>query len=242
MIAFPTPAHVRRLTARPSSRPLGNLLGARSTSGPSSRRSGRRRTLSRIASRPRASLSRRSGMTLRQFQQLTGCARRSRARAEEVLATTRFRPPQSLPGIGPIIALTILAEAGDLRRFGSSPPVPEVLRLRSREDQSGVYRGREQLSKRGNAQPAPGVLAPVKSRSVIARTPFSTSTNAISAPIPLMPTQAQGAHRRGGEDGARCLRHVKTDQPYRQFFEHSFPADRSLSAEPSGRRREPRTP
>jgi transposase len=39
-------------------------------------------------------------------------------RAQELLAGNRdFQRLQTLPGIGAVMALTILAEAGDLRRF-----------------------------------------------------------------------------------------------------------------------------
>ncbi len=46
---------------------------------------------------------------------------------------------RTIPGVGPIVALTILAEAGDLRRF-------------SHHRKSGQRRGVPHLSKRGNAQ------------------------------------------------------------------------------------------
>lgn len=36
---------------------------------------------------------------------------------------------RTVPGIGPVIALTILAEAGDLRRFGHHRQISEVLRV-----------------------------------------------------------------------------------------------------------------
>jgi transposase len=52
--------------------------------------------------------------------------------AHDALATNSdYQLLRMIPGIGPINALTILAEAGDLRRF-SHQPVPQVLRPRPR--------------------------------------------------------------------------------------------------------------
>jgi transposase len=59
---------------------------------------------------------------------------------------------RSVPGIGPIIALTILAEAGDLRRFGHERQFLKFCGLDLATAQSGTYRGRTQLSKRGNGR------------------------------------------------------------------------------------------
>lgn len=59
---------------------------------------------------------------------------------------------RSVPGIGPIIALTVLAEAGDLRRFGHVRQFLKFCGLDLSTAQSGAYRGRSQLSKRGNAR------------------------------------------------------------------------------------------
>lgn len=57
-----------------------------------------------------------------------------------------------IPGIGPIIALVILAEAGDLRRFSHHKQFLKFCGLDLAKAQSGVSRGHERLSKRGNAR------------------------------------------------------------------------------------------
>jgi transposase len=59
---------------------------------------------------------------------------------------------RSIPGIGPITALTILAEAGDLRRFGHHRQFLKFCGLDLAKSQSGTSRSRDQLSKRGNAR------------------------------------------------------------------------------------------
>jgi transposase len=59
---------------------------------------------------------------------------------------------QQIPGIGPINALAILAEAGDLRRFGHHRQFLKFCGLDLATHQSGAFRGRTKLSKRGNAR------------------------------------------------------------------------------------------
>lgn len=59
---------------------------------------------------------------------------------------------RSIPGIGPVLALTILAEAGDLRRFKHHRQFLKYCGLDLAKSQSGSSRGREKLSKRGNAR------------------------------------------------------------------------------------------
>lgn len=63
-----------------------------------------------------------------------------------------FRRLQQVPGIGPINALAILAEAGDLRRFGHHRQFLKFCGLDLATHQSGQFRGRTKLSKRGNAR------------------------------------------------------------------------------------------
>jgi transposase len=72
-------------------------------------------------------------------------------RAQEILADNAdFQRLQTLPGIGAITALTILAEAGDLRRFHHHRQFLKYCGLDLAKSQSGQTKGREVLSKRGN--------------------------------------------------------------------------------------------
>jgi transposase len=59
---------------------------------------------------------------------------------------------RTIPGIGPILALVILAEAGDLRRFGHHRQFLKFCGLDLAKSQSGASRGKERLSKRGNTR------------------------------------------------------------------------------------------
>jgi len=75
------------------------------------------------------------------------------ARAHELLKDRRdYQRLCEIPGIGPIIALVILAEAGDLRRFSHHKQFLKYCGLDLAKAQSGVSRGHERLSKRGNAR------------------------------------------------------------------------------------------
>lgn len=57
-----------------------------------------------------------------------------------------------IPGIGPIHAMTILTEAGDLRRFRHHHQFLKFCRLDLARHQSGQLRGQTKLSKLGNAR------------------------------------------------------------------------------------------
>jgi transposase len=82
---------------------------------------------------------------------------RERNRIEEIAQATLADHPdyqllRRIPGIGPINALTILAEAGDLRRFGHHRQFLKFCGLDLATCQSGTFRGRTKLSKYGNAR------------------------------------------------------------------------------------------
>jgi transposase len=71
--------------------------------------------------------------------------------AQELLADNEdFHRLKTLPGIGAITALTVLAEAGDLRRFHHHRQFLKYCGLDLAKSQSGQSKGHEILSKRGN--------------------------------------------------------------------------------------------
>lgn len=67
-----------------------------------------------------------------------------------------YQQLRKIPGIGPINALSIIAEAGDIRRFGHHRQFLKFCGLDLSTHQSGVFRGRTKLSKYGNARLATG--------------------------------------------------------------------------------------
>ncbi len=75
------------------------------------------------------------------------------AMADQLLAANQdYARLRQVPGIGPINALAILAEAGDLRRFGHHRQFLKFCGLDLATQQSGTYRGQTKLSKYGNAR------------------------------------------------------------------------------------------
>lgn len=92
-------------------------------------------------------------LQLRRYQDLIQQRDVLADRADEVL---RGRPDyeslRSIPGVGPVLALTILAEGGDLRRFAHHRQFLKYCGLDLAKSQSGQNRGKERLSKRGNAR------------------------------------------------------------------------------------------
>jgi transposase len=92
-------------------------------------------------------------LVLQQYLQLCRLRRHLEQQAVAYLAHhPDFRRLQSIPGIGPILALIILAEAGDLRRFSHHRKFLKYCGLNLCTDQSGQFRGTSHLSKRGNAR------------------------------------------------------------------------------------------
>ena len=74
-------------------------------------------------------------------------------RADALLAEhPDYRRLRTLPGVGPILALIILAESGDLRRFRHHRQYLKFCGFDLAASQSGQAHGRPQLSKRGNAR------------------------------------------------------------------------------------------
>jgi transposase len=63
-----------------------------------------------------------------------------------------YQQLRGIPGIGPISALTILAEAGDLRRFSHHRQFLKFCGFDLATEQSGQFRGLSRLSKRGHGR------------------------------------------------------------------------------------------
>ena len=92
-------------------------------------------------------------LVLEEYQQL--CRLRKQLETDAV-ARLRAHPDfvrlQTLPGVGPILAMLILAEARDLRRFGHVRQFLKYCGFDLCTEQSGQFRGKTHLSKRGNAR------------------------------------------------------------------------------------------
>jgi transposase len=152
LLRFPTPAAVRELDFETFSREAWHLIG---------RKVGKRAWLNEVYAMAAETIGLPVALTstaIRMFRlQLTRQLQLNEQRneldilAQKVLADNPdFNRLQTLPGIGAITALTILAEAGDLRRFGHHRQFLNYCGLDLCKCQSGQSRGQETLSKRGN--------------------------------------------------------------------------------------------
>lgn len=165
-------------------------------------------------------------VTLRRYQDLNHLRSDLEERASQVLAgKPEFEHLKSLPGVGPIIALTILAEAGDVRRFSHHRQFLKYCGFDLAKQQSGTQRGREQLSKRGNARLRlafwlAGVGA-VRMRENSFRDKYERY-------IKATPGDADRRRKALTAVAAKMARVAysicKNNQPYRQFFEQSLPS------------------
>jgi len=112
----------------------------------------------------------------------------------------------SIPGIGPINALTVLAEAGDLRRFNHHRQFLKFCGMDLSTIKSGTFRGQTKLSKYGNAR--------------LRRTLWMAGQVAIlrrKAYTAIAAKMARTVHAV-----------VKSGEPYRPFFEAAIQSRRTF--------------
>lgn len=145
--------------------------------------------------------------------------------AQELLgAHPDYQRLQTIPGIGPVFALTILAEAGDLRRFHHHRQFLKFCGLDLAKSQSVTARGREQLSKRGNARLrsafwfAGGIAVRLRESSI------RDKCERYVRSAPLSPDQRRKAYTAIAAKMARiAYAVVKTGRSYRSYYEHDLP-------------------
>ncbi len=227
MLEFPTPAHVRRLTIEDFIDQAWDLVGKKVE---------KTAKLSEIWHMAEHSAALPHGLdclavetfriTLRQAQHLNDLRRTLEQRAEQILATHQdYERLTSLPGIGPIIALTVLAEAGDMRRFPHHRQFLKYCGFDLAKSQSGTQRGREQLSKRGNARLR---LAFWMAGQVAIRVRENAFKDKYDRYIRADPGNADLRRKALTAVAAKMARVaysiVKTGQPYRRFYEQSLPS------------------
>lgn len=152
LLRFPIPAAVRALTLEEFTREAWDLLGKKVE---------KRRKVAEIYALAAESIGLPVALNspaiemfrlqLRRYQDLNEQRDHLDARSQELLSgNADFQRLQTLPGIAAVMALTILAEAGDLRRFSHHRQFLHYCGLDLSKSQSGQSRGREILSKRGN--------------------------------------------------------------------------------------------
>ena len=221
LLQFPTPAHVRSLSRAQFVEAAWDVVG---------RKVNKQAKLEEIwemagatAALPAVETFR---ITLRRYQELNELRADLELRAEQALQTnTDFAHLKTLPGIGSVIAMTILAEGGDLRRFGHHRQFLKYCGLDLAKNQSGTQRGKEQLSKRGNARLrlafwlAAVAAVHMKENSFRAKYERYIRTAPEDADLRRKALTAVAAKMARVAYGM-----IKKNQPYRQFFEQSLPS------------------
>jgi len=227
LLQFPTAFHVRALTRSDFVQAAWDLVG---------RKVAKRAKLEEIwetaastAALPHAPESMAVEMfrvQLRRYAGLNDLRAELEARAQEFLASNAdYERLQTIPGIGPILALMILAEGGDLRRFDHHRQFLKYCGFDLAKSQSGVQRGRERLSKRGNARLrmafwlAGGVAVRMRENSFRAKYDRYVRSAPDDADLKRKALTAVAAKMARVAYGL-----IKKNQPYRCFFECSLPS------------------
>jgi len=227
MLEFPTPAHVRRLSKEAFIKQAWELVG---------RKVEKTAKLTEIwqmaehsAALPHAPdclAVETFRVSLRQAQHLNELRRSLEQCAQLVLASNKdYEQLISLPGIGPIIALTVLAEVGDIRRFAHHRQFLKYCGFDLAKLQSGAQRGREQLSKRGNARLR---LAFWMAGQVAIRLRENAFKDKYDRYIRSDPGNADLRRKALTAVAAKMARVaysiIKSGQPYQRFYEQSLPS------------------
>jgi hypothetical protein len=147
-------------------------------------------------------------LVLEEYQHL--CRRRKQLEADIVhrlAGHPDFDRLQTVPGIGPILALIILAESRDLRRFGHVRQFLKYCGFDLCTEQSGQFRGTTHLSKRRNARLRYAFWMAGAVAIRMQQNSFRRKFEEYMRPDPPERRSAtQSLHGRGGEDGPRRLR------------------------------------
>jgi transposase len=167
-------------------------------------------------------------------EMLTLCQLRDQVeeRADQHLQNNSdYQRLRQIPGIGPIGALTILAEAGDLRRFAHHRQFLKFCGLDLSTYQSGQFRGTSKLSKHGNAR-----LRCVfwMAAQVAVRMKENSFRHKYERYLRGKPADADTRRKACVAVSAKIARvaHslIKTGTDYRPFFEVAAPSGRIRSA------------
>ena len=136
---------------------------------------------------------------------------------------------RTIPGIGPIVALTVLAEAGDLRRFSHYRKFLNYCGFALSTSQSGAHRGVSHLSKRGNAPLRSAFWMAGKAAIAQRRNGFRKKYDDYIRSNPLDADLKRKAYTAVAAKVARvAFGLLKTETDYRHFLQEAMPAGESL--------------
>jgi Transposase IS116/IS110/IS902 family len=147
------------------------------------------------------------------------------SRAATVLAgSADSRRLMTIPGIGPAIALMILAEAGDLRRFAHYRQFLTFCGMNLSTHQSGRSRGQSHLSKFGNARLRTAFWLAAQSAVRMRENSFRRKFDRYLRTNPRDADLRRKAYVAVAAKLARVAHGlVKTGTDYRPFFEEAIP-------------------
>lgn len=227
LLHFPTPAHVRACTCEQFIAAAWDLVG---------RKVNKRAKLAEIWEMAATTTALPHDLdclavetfriTLRRYQALNALRAELEQRAERALAESAdFAHLKTLPGVGSVIAMTILAEAGNMRRFRHHRQFLKYCGLDLAKTQSGMQRGHEQLSKRGNARLRLSfwlaALAAVRMKENSFRDKYERYIRAAPDDRDL---RRKALTAVAAKMARVAYSIVKTNQPYRRFFEQGLPS------------------
>lgn len=132
---------------------------------------------------------------------------------------------RSIPGIGPVIALLILAEAGDLRRFSHYKKFLKYCGLNLSTQQSGCFRGMSKLSKFGNARLRYAFWLAGNSAIRMRENTFRKKYENYIRADPSNPDLKRKAYTAVAVKMARvAYALIKSEKDYRCYYESSIPS------------------
>ena len=135
---------------------------------------------------------------------------------------------RTIPGIGPINALTILAETGDLRRFRHHRQFLKFCGMDLATVQSGMFRGRSKISKYGNARLRRTLWLAGQTAVMKKANSFRDKFERYIAQDRHNPDLRRKAYTAIAAKMARTIHAViKSGEPYRPFFEGVSPGGRT---------------
>jgi len=141
---------------------------------------------------------------------------------------------RTLPGVGPILALTILAEAGDLRRFPHYRQFLKFCGFDLSTQQSGQFRGMSRLSKHGNARLRYAFWMAANGAVRMRQNTFREKYARYIKADPQNPDRKRKALCAVAAKVARVAHGlIKTDTDYRPYFEALPPSGALRSHGPS---------
>ena len=165
-------------------------------------------------------------LQLAQLRRLAELRQTLEARAHALLKDRAdFQRLCSLPGVAAILALVILAEGGDLRRFLHHRQFLKYCGLDLAKCQSGQFRGRERLSKRGNARLRMAFWMAAQRAVRMNENSFRDKYERYTRQDPGNPDVRRKALTAVAAKMARvAYAVVKHDLPYHGYHEHALPS------------------